>query len=49
VDFSLESVKEHPKENAILFPPFIGTNKEDNCLINELWRMLHKLNKATDV
>ncbi len=45
----IERVKENPKENVILAPPFIGAIEGDNWLIDELWRMLHKLNKATDV
>lgn len=49
VDCLIERVKENPKENVILAPPFIGANQGDNWLINELWRILHKLNKATDV
>lgn len=49
LDCSLESVNDNPKENVILAPLIIGTNQEDNWLINVLWRMLHKLKKATDV
>ena len=45
----IERVKENIKENVILSPPFIGENQGDNWLINELWRILHKLNKAKDV
>ena len=41
--------KENLKENVILAPPFIAANEGDNWLIHELWRILHKLNKATDV
>ena len=49
VDCSLESVKDNPKENVILAPPFTGTNQEDNWLFDDLWGMLHKLKKAIDV
>lgn len=47
VDCLIERVKENPKENVILAPPFIGANQGDNWLIHELWRIFHKLNKAT--
>ena len=49
VDCLIERVKENPKENVILAPPFLAANEGDNWLIHELWRTLHKLNKATDV
>jgi len=49
VGCSLESVKDNPKENVSLAPPFIGTDQEGNWLFNELCRMLHKLKKATNV
>ena len=41
----IETVKENPKENVILAPPFIGANQGDNWLINELWTILHKLKR----
>jgi hypothetical protein len=49
VDCSLETVKEIPKENVILTTPFIGKDQEDKWLINDLWRILNKFNKETDV
>jgi len=49
VDWSYERVKENPTENVILATPFIGNNQGDKWLIDELWRMLNKFNKETDV
>jgi len=49
VDCSYERVKENPTENVILATPFVGNNQGDKWLIDELWRMLNKFNKETDV
>lgn len=49
VDCSLERVKENHEENVILATPYIPKNQESNWLVNELWRMLSKINKERDV
>ena len=49
VDRLLERMNGNTKENVILSPKFIGTTQEDNWLIDKLWRMLIKRNKATEV
>lgn len=49
VDCSLETVKENPKENVLLATPFIGKDEKEKWLINNLWRILNKFNKTTDV
>ena len=49
VDCSLEIVKENPKENVLLATPFIGKDEKEKWLINNLWRILNKFNKTTDV
>ena len=49
VDCSLERVKENHEGNMILATPYIPKNQESNWLVNELWRMLSKINKERDV
>jgi hypothetical protein len=49
VDCSLETVKEIAKEDVILATTFIGKVEEEKCLINNLWRILNKFNKTTNV
>ena len=49
VDCSLERVKKNPEENVILATPYIPKNQESSWLINELWRILSKINKERDV